>query len=221
MKIRLNKAHFPVTTLGYGRRLGLWVQGCGIGCEGCVSRDTWDAAGGWDADVAEVVAWCEARRRDGIDGITVTGGEPFEQPEALASLLEALDAWRRQLERPFDVLCYSGLPLAVVERRHGDIVAMLDVLIPEPYVARRAGTDGAAAGRWRGSDNQPIVPLTPLGRERYGDEASYPDDAPRIQISVDQGAVWFVGIPRRGDLERLEERARARGVVMENVSWRA
>ncbi len=44
--IELNKAHWPVTVLGPGRRIGLWVQGCSIHCPGCVSQDTWpkDAA---------------------------------------------------------------------------------------------------------------------------------------------------------------------------------
>ena len=225
MKIRLNKAHFPVTTLGYGHRLGLWVQGCGIGCGGCVSRDTWDPRGGWDADVAEVLAWCGARRAHGIDGVTVTGGEPFEQPRALAGLLRALDAWRRTLERPFDLLCYSGLPLGALRRRHPDVLALLDVLIPEPYVAARRGAVAgrAAPPRWRGSGNQPLVPLTPLGRARYAgaDEAQHGEDAERLQVSLEHGAVWFIGIPGPGDLERLEARARARGVVLEDVSWRA
>ena len=223
MKIRLNKAHFPVTTLGYGRRLGLWVQGCGIGCKGCVSRDTWDPRGGWDVDVAEVLAWCDSRRPHGIDGITVTGGEPFEQPRALGGLLLALDAWRRMLERPFDLLCYSGLPLGALRQGHADILALLDVLIPEPYVAVRADAGRAAPPRWRGSSNQPLVPLTRLGRARYADadEAQHGGDAPRIQVSLEHGAVWFIGIPGRGDLDRLEERARASGVVLGDVSWRA
>lgn len=216
MRIRLNKAHFPVTTLGYGRRLGLWVQGCSIGCEGCVSRDTWGTADGWDADVGEVVGWCESRRGLGIDGITVSGGEPFEQPRALTGLLKALDAWRQQLALPFDMLCYSGFTLASVSRRHADILALLDVLIPEPYVAGRG-----PRGPWRGSNNQPLVPLTPLGRERYGDLAQFADDRPRIQVSIEHGAAWFIGIPNPGDMDRLEDRARARGVVMEGVSWRA
>ena len=221
MKIRLNKAHFPVTTLGYGRRLGIWVQGCSIGCKGCVSRDTWDAGGGWEAEVAEVLAWCDSSRRHGIDGITISGGEPFEQPRELAGVLEALGTWRRQLEHPFDVMCYSGLPLRRIRRRHGDILALLDVLVPEPYIDRREGAGGPAPGPWRGSSNQPLVPLTRLGRERYGDETRYAEDSPRLQVSLERGSAWFIGIPGPGDMDRLAEQTRARGVALEEVSWRA
>ena len=221
MKLRLNKMHFPVTTLGYGRRLGLWLQGCSIGCKGCVSKDTWDADGGREVDVTDVREWCEARRAQGIDGITISGGEPFEQPQALLALLDALDEWRRGIDAPFDTLCYSGMPRRRLERRYPEVLDLLDVLIPEPYVHPGAQAGSSAAGRWRGSDNQPVVPLTPLGRKRYGAAAEGAAQGPRLQVSVEQGAVWFIGIPRPGDMVRLQRQVAARGVELRGVSWRA
>ena len=221
MRLRVNKAHFPVTTLGYGRRLGLWVQGCSIGCKDCVSQDTWDAHGGWTVDVAQVLDWCDARRGEAIDGITVSGGEPFEQPQGLATLLEALDRWRRGIDAPFDMLCYSGMPLQRLERRHPEILDRLDALIPEPYVHLRARKATSTVGRWRGSDNQPIVPLSALGQERYGAASEDDPQAPRLQVSVERGAVWFIGIPQPGDMARLQQRVAAKGVVLQEPSWRA
>ena len=220
MRLRVNKVHFPVTTLGYGRRLGLWLQGCSIGCKGCISLDTWDADGGWDVDVMDVREWCDARWSQGIDGITISGGEPFEQPQALAALLDVLNEWRCGIDAPFDTLCYSGMPRRRLEQRHPEILDLLDVLIPEPYVHLGAQA-GPSAARWRGSENQPIVPLTPLGRKRYGAAAEYAAQAPRMQVSVERGAVWFIGIPRSGDMARLQDRAAARGVELREVSWRA
>ena len=41
MALVVNRVHFPVTALGPGRRLGVWVQGCSIGCAGCLAHDTW------------------------------------------------------------------------------------------------------------------------------------------------------------------------------------
>lgn len=121
------------------------------------------------------------------------------------------------------MLCYSGLPLGRLRQRHADVVTRLDAIISEPYVAPRAGDGRAAPGRWRGSSNQPLVPLTPLGRARYAgaDETRHAEEAPCIQVSVEHGAVWFIGIPEPGDLDALEERARARGVILGDVSWRA
>src|SRR3546814_9784731 len=41
MRIAVSRLHFPVTALGPGRRIGLWLQGCSIRCPGCISVDTW------------------------------------------------------------------------------------------------------------------------------------------------------------------------------------
>ncbi|MCA1696856.1 MAG: radical SAM protein, partial [Actinobacteria bacterium] len=49
--------HHPVTTLGYGTRAGVWVQGCTIGCHGCASRDTWAVTEGTVVRPADVVCW--------------------------------------------------------------------------------------------------------------------------------------------------------------------
>ncbi|MFN8753673.1 MAG: 4Fe-4S cluster-binding domain-containing protein, partial [Betaproteobacteria bacterium] len=121
ISIALNKAHFPVTVLGPGRRIGLWTQGCSIGCKGCISQDTWDQDESRRVPVDTLVAWCRSACNDQLDGITISGGEPFDQPEALRALLEALWAWRAELSEPFDILCYSGHPLRRLERQHGDI----------------------------------------------------------------------------------------------------
>jgi len=216
--LRLSRMHFPVTVLGPGRRVGIWTQGCSIHCAGCVSRDTWDPLGGHDAGVDEIVERVDAwEREDGaLDGVTISGGEPFDQPEALDTLLAGLDAWRRERGLDgVDLLCYSGYPLARLRSRHAAALARLDAVIPNPFVEARA-----PGGRWRGSDNQQLVPLTALGREKYdGASAGGAAGPGGIQFVVDDG-VWVVGIPQPGDLARVEAMLRDRGILLEGVSWR-
>lgn len=217
MKIRLNRAHFPVTVLGPGRRIGLWLQGCHIRCPGCISRDTWEPDPAREIELDFVLAWCRRVAPEGCDGITISGGEPFEQPEALKALLDGLAAWRREIAHLFDILCYSGFPLGRIEREHADILTRLDAIIPDPYV------DRLPLGKlWRGSANQPLVALSPLGCERYAAflEAEA-DGKGTFQVSVDAGSVLYIGIPGRGDMVRLEAAARKRGVLLGGVSWRA
>ena len=85
----VSRLHFPVTTLGPGRRAAIWLQGCSIHCPGCVSRDTWAPAASL-TEVAAVADWIEDQADDGLTGITVSGGEPLDQPEQLAALLTDL-----------------------------------------------------------------------------------------------------------------------------------
>lgn len=216
MRLRLNKAHYPVTALGPGRRIGVWFQGCSIGCRGCVSRDTWPAGGGYEVGVAEFLQWCRHVGQDGVDGITISGGEPFEQPEPLAALLDKLASWRTELVRPFDILCYSGLPLRRLETQYPELVARLDALIPEPYLERRARREP-----WAGSDNQALVLLTPLARERYETMSTGDEQRKRFQVTVTGRAIWLIGIPDRGDLEAVREACARDGLLLKDISWRA
>jgi anaerobic ribonucleoside-triphosphate reductase activating protein len=215
MSLLLNKAHFPVTALGPGRRIGLWTQGCTIHCPGCVSRDTWEADPGKAIAIDALVAWCRKASGGAPDGITISGGEPFDQPGALAALVDAFDTWRSELAQPFDLLCYSGYRLEHLRSRHGALLARFDAVITDPFV------EAAPTERpWRGSDNQRLTPLTPLGEARYAAAGIVPGPK-RFQVVADGSRLWFVGIPARGDLERLDAACASRGVSFTATSWRA
>jgi anaerobic ribonucleoside-triphosphate reductase activating protein len=216
VKIAINKAHFPVTVLGPGRRIGLWLQGCSIRCPDCVSQDTWARDPGREMEVEALLAWCRRVAVDGFDGVTISGGEPFDQPKALTALLKGLHRWRRTSQQEFDILCYSGYPLDKLQRRHGTTLALLDAIIPEPYV------DGLPLAHvWRGSANQPLLPLSALGEKRYGAWLDVPaEEGKRMQVAADGERLWFIGIPHRGDMAALEALCRERGLDMNGVSWR-
>ena len=99
--LNLSRIHFPVTTLGPGKRIGIWFQGCSIRCKGCISADTWGTEKGRVSidEVIKVISnWL-----DTAEGITLSGGEPFEQPEALELLLTQL-----RTRTNIDILVYSG-----------------------------------------------------------------------------------------------------------------
>ena len=216
--LQLNKAHWPVTVLGPGRRIGLWVQGCSIHCPGCVSQDTWPTDPQKTIVVHELIAWCKRVSGGGPDGVTISGGEPFEQAAGLTALLKEFHRWRRTAGLDFDILCYSGFPLKTLERKHPKTLALLDAIVPEPYV------DKLPLGHvWRGSANQPLVPLSERGRARYAQYVDAPAETAggkRMQTAIEGGRIWMIGIPERGDMARVEALCASRGLTLEKVSWR-
>jgi anaerobic ribonucleoside-triphosphate reductase activating protein len=213
--ISLSRMHYPVTVLGPGTRIGIWLQGCSIHCPGCVSEDTWDANLGREATIDDVVEQCSEWAREGkFDGVTISGGEPFDQPDALLMLLERLETLRRKSRARVDFLCYSGYPEAFLRAGHTEILGRLDALIPEPFAL-----DHSPGGLWRGSSNQRIVPLSKLGMSRYSHASTQAADLPAVQVVVDD-AIWMIGIPRPGDMESIEARMRSRGILLDGVSWR-
>lgn len=216
MKIAVNKAHFPVTVLGPGRRIGIWLQGCSLRCKGCISQDTWAPDPGREMTVAQLLSWCRESTGGVFDGVTISGGEPFDQPKALSALLDAFLHWRQNAKLEFDILCYSGYPWHTLQKRHPRILGRLDALIPEPFVEALPMTR-----KWCGSANQSLHLLSDRGRKRYA-TADPGLDGPekRMQLMVDGHHVWYIGIPARGDMEALEQACRAPGLNFSQVSWR-
>ena len=95
------------------------------------------------------------------DGITVLGGEPFAQPDALLALVRALRSRGCR-----HILCYSGYTYGELRRRGhqdsaiGAVLDDIDMLIDGPYVAGLA----AGASPWTGSANQRFLTLTSAAR---------------------------------------------------------
>jgi anaerobic ribonucleoside-triphosphate reductase activating protein len=215
MKVELNKAHYPVTTLGPDRRVGIWFQGCSIGCSGCISQDTWAPDPSSALEIQDLVSWCKSIVDTGFGGISITGGEPFEQPDALDELLDSLIRWRLDSGNEFDILCYSGMSIKRLRKNFGSILEKVDAAITGPFVA-----SAAPGGAWRGSSNQEVVSITQLGLKRYDTAAQkIASERPQIQVSVDRERIWYIGVPRPDDLEKLRTAASNRGIKQSKVSW--
>jgi anaerobic ribonucleoside-triphosphate reductase activating protein len=132
---------------GPGARFVVWFQGCTLGCPGCFNPTT--HGDGPESDVADVIAQLRAARE--IEGLSLSGGEPLQQPEAALALLEAA------MGLGLSTLAFSGYTIDEIRALPlGEaVLAQLDVLIDGRYVAG----DRLATGL-RGSANQRIQLLT-------------------------------------------------------------
>jgi len=136
---------------GPGARFVVWMQGCTLGCAGCFNPTTHDAAGGREVPIAELAAQLAESKSRGAEGLSLSGGEPLEQPAASAALLDAARALG------MSTLAFSGYTLEEIQDLPGgpEVLARLDVLVDGRYVS----TDRLAEGL-RGSANQRIQLLT-------------------------------------------------------------
>jgi anaerobic ribonucleoside-triphosphate reductase activating protein len=190
--LAVSRMHFPITSLGYGRRVGLWTQGCSIRCKDCMSVDTW-AIRRPDTPIGEVITRLEPWLRQ-ADGLTISGGEPFDQPEAVVDLLIAI--------RPRvtgDILLFSGYRFDEIPDTARPALRCLDAIVCGPFIQERASDLPL-----RGSDNQELLPLTRLGLDRYSNLEKRLTGKPCVDLVLTDGALWFAGIPRPGDLDRLD-----------------
>ena len=78
---------------GPGFRLGVWVQGCNRNCLGCFNKDACEATGGFYMSVMEIL---ELLKNQKYDGISISGGEPFNQKSELKELLNSLSTDKKK-----------------------------------------------------------------------------------------------------------------------------
>jgi len=149
----LNIAAFvPSTTaLGPGKRTVVWLQGCTRSCPGCMVPEFQPLVAREEIlpeSLALLVCSIE-----GIEGVTVSGGEPFLQAAALRRFLDSV---RRE---GLSVMAYTGDLLEDLAASPSDdtrgLIGLIDILVDGPY---RQDLDGGEM--WRGSSNQGIHFLT-------------------------------------------------------------
>lgn len=201
--IRLYQRLPNITTLGPGVRYCIWVQGCRRRCPGCLSPDSRPFDGGDLFSVESLAA--EILSVKDINGLTISGGEPFEQAPALVQLLRAVRS-----QRDLGVIIYTGYRLEELQRLaspgngFAELLAYTDLLIDGPYEVEL--DDGRSL---RGSSNQRVLVLT----DRYSDcvQSLYGVEGRKVEVFIAGDSVIYVGIPPQS-LD-IEKRNRAKGAV--------
>jgi anaerobic ribonucleoside-triphosphate reductase activating protein len=162
---------------GPGERFVVWLQGCTLGCAGCFNPATHDPALGREVEIDALIADAIAA---GVEGVTLSGGEPLQQPEAARALLRGARA------AGLSTLVFSGYTIDEIRAQPlGPLVlAELDVLVDGRYVS----TDRLATGL-RGSANQRIHCLT----DRYAPADVEATPVAEIRIGPD-GTVVLTGV---------------------------
>jgi len=164
---------------GPGLRYVIWSQGCGLACPGCFNPET-HARSGHERTAGTLAK--AVLRSPGIDGVTLTGGEPLEQPGPVTAFCRAIRAGSE-----LGIIVLTGFTRAEIEadpaRRAA--VADADLVIAGRYNARRHLGSGL-----RGSANKVYWART--GRYAAADVAAVPDV--EILIAPD-GTTVVTGMP--------------------------
>ena len=136
---------------GPGLRLVVFTQGCPHGCAGCHNPNTHDFAGGKEMTCEEIVKQLDENPLQ--SGVTLSGGEPFCQAEALLPLARAAK------ERGKHLLAYSGYTFEELTAMRSpavdELLRLCDLLID----GRFRQEEKKLSLRFRGSSNQRIIDL--------------------------------------------------------------
>lgn len=202
--LRIARRKAECRVLGPGKRAVIWFYGCSRRCPGCIAS-AMNSSGIFEEETPEgLAAW--VRSVPGIEGITISGGEPFEQDEeALRRFLQLV----REDGRSPGVICFSGFTLEQIRgSEKADLLTCIDLLIDGPYV------DGENDGRGlRGSRNQHLSFLTP--RYRSMERFFLSPQARNLEIELDMnGKILINGIPDRNFLGEFTKKMQAAGYAL-------
>jgi len=143
---------------GEGYRYTIFTQGCSHHCQGCHNPETWDFEGGKLVDTDSLLS--EATSNPLIDGVTLSGGDPFFQAKELLELCKALK------EKGVSVWAYTGFKFDEFlnfklgkehdERITRDMLKLLkfiDVVVDGPFILSERTLELS----YRGSRNQRLI----------------------------------------------------------------
>lgn len=189
----------PTEAEGPFTRLAVWVSGCALRCPGCCNPELFDPKVGDAIEVAALIRQLAAARAEGVEGITLLGGEPTDQMSAVTQLCEGA----RELD--LGVLLFSGRTRAELDAI-GEFAALarsVDTLVDGRFDRRRPEPRGGR--RFLGSTNQVLHHFTP----RYANPSLWMGGQ-RVDVRIaPDGGVHVHGFPgpARDLLRALERRA--------------
>ena len=193
MFIRIRRFLPETKVEGPGNRACIWVQGCSIQCPNCAVPESWPTSGGEEVEVEEL-----AQKIFGIpdiEGITFSGGEPFDQAESLASLGHIVQ------EEGLSVVTFTGYTLENIQNSIDpgwqDLLSVTDLLIDGPYVLEESDPNVL----WVGSSNQRYHFITPRYRHLKYELSNISN---RIEVRIQEdGSILVNGMTNFSELEDI------------------
>lgn len=206
MYLFLSSIHYPIFNLGPGERIGIWLEGCSRNCPGCMSRHLQNRCPQHMRHVIDVFQNIYPVAKS-FTGITISGGEPFEQPEGLTALVELIQRFTA-----LDIMVYTGYLLEELESdtRKSAALEFIDILIDGPFQIHESNHL-----IWRGSDNQRMHLLSRRAQEYRSLIGKYDDSERKLHVFTENdGQIIIVGIPKRGFHKELRERSKLKGLKL-------
>lgn len=167
-KIRISGIINESIVDGPGIRLVVFTQGCKHNCKDCHNPHTHTFDGGYDMEIGNIVQLVESNGL--LDGITLSGGDPFEQPLAASKLANKV----KQLG--LSVVTYTGYTierLIEIGEHNQEVKSLLiatDILIDGCYQVDKRDLTLPFIG----SSNQRIIDVkTSIAKGKIVLERSY------------------------------------------------
>ena len=132
---------------GEGVRVVLWVSGCEHRCKGCQNQFAWDPDSGEPFDEEDEKELMLAVKRNFIDGLTLSGGDPMfpANRDEIARICKAVKE-----ETGKSIWMYTGYKMEEISNEK--VLKYLDVIVDGEFIEELKDD----SYMWAGSTNQRI-----------------------------------------------------------------
>ena len=177
--LRIHEIISPTCANGPGQRVCIWVQGCSLACPACFNPETHDFATGTVHEVETLAE--QICSLDGIEGVTISGGEPLQQPSGVIALLKIIKSRSR-----LSSVIFSGFTKCELASMpcFAELQANVDVIVAGRYIEQQRTASGLL-----GSSNQEILFFS----DRYSQDDFEPVPTSEVVIDAD-GTITISGV---------------------------
>jgi len=184
--------HIVETTkvLGKGNRFAIWVQGCDKRCQNCIVPDSWSKTdGGFEISIDDLVQ--KILDIPNLDGVTISGGEPFLQSSQLVNLIQKLNS-----SANLNYIIYSGLNYDDIleDEKQNELLNIIDLLIDGEYVDKL-------------NSEIPLIGSSNQGVYIISDDGSILADfmlsqkSRDLEFLIQDNKIFMVGIPPKNEIK--------------------
>lgn len=183
--MEIDRIIFSVKTLGLGNRVGIWTFGCPRKCVNCSNLELQGRNAEKNINIDNVISSLLPLKNE-IDGVTITGGDPFFQVDELETLVNNL---YENITK--DIIIFTGFKLEELQEMNNininNILRKISILIDGEYIEEL--NDGIGL---RGSSNQRI---NILNNDYYNDYKDAHLWERKVQNIFYENNVMHIGIP--------------------------
>ena len=136
---------------GPGLRFVVFTQGCRFRCEGCHNPDTWDKNSGFEMQTDDIISEMHSNKL--TDGLTLSGGEPFDQAADCISLAAAARS------QGLNIWIFTGnsieelLENGKCNSEIFELLRLTDVLVDGRFILGKR----TLSRKWCGSENKRVL----------------------------------------------------------------
>lgn len=171
----------------------VWTHGCCRNCLGCIAEG-WNRTEDPRLTVSpDILAEMLLMEYGTLDGVVLSGGEPFLWAAALSEMITCLD---ESVENRIGVMIYTGYSydeLKMLAKKDDDVAALLarsDIIVDGSYI--KSLDNGET---FRGSSNQRLIFLT----DRYSEGDIVRDAKRSVTLEINCDETSMSGIPSEAD----------------------